>query len=88
LVPVAAPSLNLPQANDDLLDIEDLRGKRLVTTRLHRNVTVREENAAAALEVLSRFAANPKCLINLPPTMSPSETSKAEGLLPEPRRRS
>ena len=46
------------------------------TTRLHRNVTIREENAAAALEVMSRFAANPKWLIYLPPTMSPSETTQ------------
>ena len=36
------------------------------------SVTIREENAAAALEVMSRFAANPKWLIYLPPTMSPS----------------
>ncbi|MGB2715427.1 MAG: polynucleotide kinase-phosphatase [Vicinamibacterales bacterium] len=83
-IPVAAPALNAQQANDDLLDIEDVRGKRIVATRLHRNVTVREENAAAALEVMSRFAANPKWLIYLPPTMSPSETSKAEGLLEHP----
>ncbi len=48
-----------------------------ITTRLHRSVTIREENAAAALEVMSRFAANPKWLIYLPPTMSPSETRKA-----------
>ena len=83
-IPSAASLLNAQQANDDLLDIEDVQGKRLVTTRLHRNVTVREENAAAALEVMSRFAANPKWLIYLPPTMSPSETSKAEGLLEHP----
>jgi polynucleotide kinase-phosphatase len=83
-MPVTAPSLSAQQSNDDLLDIEDVRGKRLVTTRLHRNVTIREENAAAALEVMSRFAANPKWLIYLPPTMSPSETSKADGLLEHP----
>ena len=83
-MPPTASPLNAQQANDDLLDIEDVRGKRLVATRLHRNVTVREENAAAALEVMSRFAANPKWLIYLPPTMSPSETSKAEGLLEHP----
>ena len=77
-------ALSAQQANDDLLDIEDVRGKRLITTRLQRNVTIREENAAAALEVMSRFAANPKWLIYLPPTMSPSETSKAEGLLEHP----
>ena len=83
-MPPAATPLSAQQANDDLLDIEDVRGKRLVTTRLHRSVTIREENAAAALEVMSRFAANPKWLIYLPPTMSPSETSKAEGLLEHP----
>jgi protein phosphatase len=81
--PMASP-LSAQQANDDLLDIEDVRAKKLVTTRLHRSVTIREENAAAALEVMSRFAANPKWLIYLPPTMSPSETSKAEGLLEHP----
>jgi protein phosphatase len=84
LPPSAASGLNAQQANDDLLDIEDVRGKRLVTTRLHRSVTIREENAAAALEVMSRFAANPKWLIYLPPTMSPSETSKRGGLLEHP----
>jgi protein phosphatase len=84
LPPPIASDLNAQQANDDLLDIEDVRGKRLVTTRLHRTVTIREENAAAALEVMSRFAANPKWLIYLPPTMSPSETSKREGLLEHP----
>jgi protein phosphatase len=81
---LATPGLSAQQANDDLLDIDDVRGKRLITTRLHRNVTIREENAAAALEVMSRFAANPKWLIYLPPTMSPSETTKREGLLEHP----
>jgi polynucleotide kinase-phosphatase len=80
----ATPELSAQQANDDLLDIDDVRGKRLITTRLHRSVTIREENAAAALEVMSRFAANPKWLIYLPPTMSPSETTKRDGLLEHP----
>ena len=65
------------QQDDDLLDIDDVIGKRIIDTRLHRNVTIREENAIAALEVMSRFAANPKWLIYLPPTMSPSETTQA-----------
>jgi protein phosphatase len=47
-------------------------------------VTVREENATAALEVMSLFAANPKWLVYLPPTMSPPETSKNAGLLEHP----
>jgi protein phosphatase len=81
---VATSGLSAQQANDDLLDIDDVRGKRLIATRLHRSVTIREENAAAALEVMSRFAANPKWLIYLPPTMSPSETTKKDGLLEHP----
>jgi protein phosphatase len=84
LAPAIAPALTAQQAQDDLLDIEDVSGKRLITTRLHRTVTIREENGAAALEVMSRFAANPKWLIYLPPTMSPTETAKADGLLEHP----
>ena len=80
----SAPSLTSQQAHDDLLDIDDVIGKRIVTTRLHHNVTVREENALAALEVMSRFAANPKWLIYLPPTMSPTETTAQPGLLEHP----
>jgi protein phosphatase len=79
-----APALTSQQVHDDLLDIEDVIGKRIVTTRLHHNVTVREENALAALEVMSRFAANPKWLIYLPPTMSPTETTSQPGLLEHP----
>src|SRR5262249_20599155 len=47
-------------------------------------VTIREANATAALEVMSRFAANPKWLIYLPPTMSPCETSSDPGVLEHP----
>ncbi|MCH7721540.1 MAG: polynucleotide kinase-phosphatase, partial [Planctomycetes bacterium] len=72
------------QEHDDLLDISDVTGKRIVTTRLRDSVTIREENSIAALEVMSRFAVNPKWLIYLPPTMSPCETSKEPGLLEHP----
>jgi protein phosphatase len=77
-------ALTSQQAHDDLLDIDDVLGKRIVTTRLHHNVTIREENGTAALEVMSRFAANPKWLIYLPPTMSPTETTSQPGLLEHP----
>src|SRR5262245_41578321 len=80
----AQPGLTAQQQQDDLLDIEDVLGKRIIHTRLHRNITIREENATTALEVMSRFAANPKWLIYLPPTMSPCETSKRDGLLEHP----
>jgi protein phosphatase len=76
--------LTAQQRQDDLLELEDVTGKRAVTTRLLRSVTIREENAAAALEAMSRFAANPKWLIYLPPTMSPCETSEREGYLEYP----
>jgi protein phosphatase len=77
-------SLTSQQLLDDVLDLDDVIGKRIVTTRLHHNVTVREENALAALEVMSRFATNPKWLVYLPPTMSPTETTSAAGFLEHP----
>jgi protein phosphatase len=79
-----APALTAQQQYDDVLDIEDVTGKRIISTRLHRTVTIREENSIAALEVMSRFAANPKWLIYLPPTMSPSETTAERDLLEHP----
>jgi protein phosphatase len=72
------------QQVDDVLDIMDVIGKRLITTRLRPNITIREGNAMAALEVMSRFAVNPRWLIYLPPTMSPSETSTLPDLLEHP----
>ncbi len=78
------PGLTAQQVIDDVIDIEDVIGKRLITTGLHGNITIREENSSAALEVMSRFSANRKWLIYLPPTMSPPETSREEGLLEHP----
>jgi protein phosphatase len=69
---------------DDLLNTEDVRGRRWIETTLRGRVVVAEENAAAALEVMSRFALAPQWLAYLPPTMSPSETSSAVGWLERP----
>ena len=69
---------------DDLLNIDDVIGKRIVQTRLRNNLTIREENSIAALEVMSRFAINPKWLIYLPPTMSPCGTSELPDFLEHP----
>jgi protein phosphatase len=74
----------LAQRPADVLDIDDVSGKRLIETRFHHPVTIREENAAAALEAISRFAVDPRWLMYLPPTMSPPETSRREGLLEHP----
>lgn len=66
------------------LDLTDVAGKRIIDTRLNQTVTIREENAAAALEVMSRFAADPRWLVYLPPTMAPTATTEREGLLEHP----
>jgi protein phosphatase len=79
----AAP-LTAQQLQDDVLDMEDVSGKSIIGTRLLRDITIREENATAALEVMSRFAADPKWLIYLPPTMAPAGTSDSPGLLEHP----
>ncbi|WP_239465564.1 polynucleotide kinase-phosphatase [Gemmata sp. SH-PL17] len=66
------------------LDIADVIGRRNIETRFAGKITIREENAAAALEVMSRFAADPRWLIYLPPTMSPCEASALPDFLEHP----
>ena len=68
----------------ELLDIDDVLGKRGIETRLMGRLTVPEGNAAAALEVMSRFAVDPRWLLYLPPTMAPPATTQREGLLEHP----
>ncbi|MFJ2861283.1 polynucleotide kinase-phosphatase [Kitasatospora sp. NPDC087314] len=67
------------------LDLADVAGRRIVETSLHGRVAVREENAAAALEVMSRFALDPRLLAYLPPTMAPSAASRRDGYLEHPQ---
>ena len=68
----------------DLL-LSDVIGKRTVATRLAGNVFLQPENSAAALEVVSRFAVDPRWLCYLPPTMSPCETEAGGEYLEHPR---
>ncbi|GAA0243037.1 polynucleotide kinase-phosphatase [Cryptosporangium japonicum] len=68
----------------DELAITDVTGRRGVETRLAGRVTVREENAAGALEVMSRFALDPRWLLYLPPTMAPCATASTGDLLEHP----
>jgi polynucleotide kinase-phosphatase len=70
---------------DDVLDLADVTGRRAIGTRLVPNIVIREGHAAAALEVMSRFAADPRWLVYLPPTMSPCETATEPGYLEYPR---
>jgi protein phosphatase len=72
------------QQTHDVLDIDDVLGKKIISTRLMHNITIREEHTKAALEVMSRFVIDPKWLIYLPPTMSPVTTAKAGELLEHP----
>ncbi|MDX6333328.1 MAG: hypothetical protein QOG05_668 [Streptosporangiaceae bacterium] len=76
----AAPARRDP----GVLDITDVLGKRVIETAYHGRVTVREENAAGALEVMSRFAVDPRWLLYLPPTMAPAATSGRPDLLEHP----
>ncbi|CAL9393531.1 polynucleotide kinase-phosphatase [Streptomyces sp. enrichment culture] len=66
------------------LDLADVHGRRVVETRHAGRVSVREANAAAALEVMSRFATDPRLLPYLPPTMAPTATSHLDGYLEHP----
>jgi protein phosphatase len=67
-----------------LLDLTDVAGRRVIETRFARTVSIREENAAAAIEAMGRFAIDPRWLVYLPPTMAPCATSREPGLLEHP----
>jgi protein phosphatase len=68
----------------EILDIEDVLGRRGIETRLGGRITIPEEHAAAALEVMSRFTIDPRWLIYLPPTMAPVATTETGALLEHP----
>ena len=67
-----------------VLRIDDVAGTRWLETTHAGRVKVPEENAAAALEVMSRFAVDPRWLVYLPPTMSPASASGRDGFLEFP----
>jgi polynucleotide kinase-phosphatase len=72
----------------DLLDVADVLpastgGRRRFDTG-YGPILVDAAQAAAALEVMGRFAIDPRWLIHLPPTMAPAATSAVEGHLEHP----
>ncbi|KKK07043.1 polynucleotide kinase-phosphatase [Micromonospora sp. HK10] len=77
LVPAA------PARPDTVLDLADVTGRRHLS-HPYGTLTVPAENAAAALEVMSRYAVDPGRLVWLPPTMSPCSTSTLDGFLEHP----
>ena len=72
------------QRERSALMIDDVLGERWLETTHAGKVKIPAENAAAALEVMSRFAVDPRWLVYLPPTMSPATTSARDGLLEHP----
>jgi len=84
--PVAGQEVAPDPARRDpnLLDIQDVLGKRVIETRLHGRVTIGADQSTGALEVMSRFAVDPRWLLYLPPTMSPCATATTGDLLEHP----
>jgi protein phosphatase len=80
----AAGPAQTARREPEVLDIRDVTGGRIVDTAYVTRIRVREDNAAAALEVMSRFAIDPRWLLYLPPTMSPVATSSRPDLLEHP----
>lgn len=73
-----------PEREPGVLTLPDVLGHRVIETEHMGRVSLREEDAAGALEVMSRFAVAPAELFYLPPTMSPVDSSTREGLLEHP----
>ncbi|SFW65322.1 polynucleotide kinase-phosphatase [Amycolatopsis australiensis] len=67
-----------------VLELADVTGKRIVQTAHHGRIGVSAEQSAAALEVMSRFAVDPRWLTYLPPTMAPCSTSSRPDHLEHP----
>ncbi|MFE3459068.1 polynucleotide kinase-phosphatase [Nocardiopsis aegyptia] len=73
----------------DTVDITDVGGgdghPGLSVATEHGTVRADSGSTLAALEVMSRFAVDPRWLLYLPPTMAPAPTSAEPGLLEHPR---
>ncbi len=81
LAPAHSPA---EERDPSVLNIDDVIGKHIIETSTHGRIGVREEHAAGALEVMARWAIDPRHLLYLPPTMSPPTTTKRAGLLEHP----
>lgn len=79
--PLAAEA---PSRPPQLLDVGDVLGKHHVETTLAGRLTIEADRSSAALEVMSRFATDPRWLVHLPPTMAPVATSGRAEFLEHP----
>lgn len=75
---------NTPERTPGILKISDVLGKQVIQTGTHGRIGIREQQAAGALEVMSRWAIDPRWMPYLPPTMSPPGASKVECFLEHP----
>ncbi|MBB5959534.1 polynucleotide kinase-phosphatase [Saccharothrix tamanrassetensis] len=73
-----------PEREPDVLALSDVTGRRVIDTAHRGRIAVRPEQAASALEVMSRFAIDPHALLYLPPTMAPTATSQRPDVLEHP----
>lgn len=72
------------QDHDRLLYFDDYATKMRIETRFESTIQIPEENSLAALEVMSRFAIDPRWLIYLPPTMAACPTAPDGPFLERP----
>lgn len=84
--PLGTGTTNLThqQVDDEYLYLEDVTGKRIITTQLGGIIKIDANRSAAALESMSRFCVHPKWINYLPPTMSPPASSQLEDFLEHP----
>ncbi|MCY3892851.1 MAG: polynucleotide kinase-phosphatase [Acidimicrobiaceae bacterium] len=82
--PIRPAADDAPRHSTRHLSLDDVLGKHHVDTGLAGRVTIDAERSSAALEVMSRFAVDPRWLVYLPPTMAPAATSKREDFLEHP----
>ncbi len=66
------------------LGFTDVAGQRSVTTRLMGRLKIHADQSGPALELLSRFAVDPRWLVYLPPTMAPCASAKQGPYLEHP----
>lgn len=82
--PIRPLAADTDTRTDDDLRLSDLLEDGGVQTSLLGRVTIKPENAAGALETMSRHALAPEWLPYLPPTMAPADTSHSGGFLEHP----
>ena len=80
----ARSATGTPPVPSRLLDVGAALGKHHVETKLAGRVLIEAERSSAALEVMSRFAADPRWLPYLPPTMAPAAASGRDDYLEHP----